>query len=66
MKIKVNKEACIGCGACANIAEGIFEINGEGVSEVIVDTIPEDKKDLAIEAMNNCPTCAIEEDKEEK
>ena len=37
MKVKVNKEACIGCGACFSYAEDIFEINAEGVSQVKVD-----------------------------
>ena len=27
MKVKVNQDACIGCGACAAIAEDVFEIN---------------------------------------
>ena len=29
MKVKVNKEACIGCGACAAICDAIFEIDDE-------------------------------------
>ena len=34
MKVKVNQEACIGCGACASIAGEVFEINDEGLSQV--------------------------------
>ena len=26
MKVKVNEDACIGCGACCAIADSIFEI----------------------------------------
>ena len=37
MKVKVNKEACIGCGACMSIAEDVFEMNDEGLSSVKVD-----------------------------
>ena len=62
MKIKVNQDACIGCGACADIAEDLFKINGDGVSEAKVDTVPEDKKDAAVEAINGCPTGAIVEE----
>ena len=59
MKIKVNKEACIGCGACLSYAEDLFEFNSEGVSQVKVDTVPEDKKEAALEAIAGCPTGAI-------
>ena len=29
MKIRVNQEACIGCGACCAIAEDLFDLNEE-------------------------------------
>lgn len=66
MKIKVNKDSCIGCGACVAIAEGIFEIGDDGLSKATVAVIPEDKKEVVVEAMESCPTAAIVEDKEEK
>ena len=59
MKIKVNQEACIGCGACLAIAEDLFEMNEEGLSHAKVDTVPEDKKEQATEALESCPTGAI-------
>lgn len=59
MKVVVNKDACIGCGACVAVAEDIFEINEEGLSEVKVDTVPEDKQASAQEAIDSCPTVAI-------
>lgn len=61
MKVKVNQDSCIGCGACAAICEGVFEIGDSGLSEVKVDVVPEDKKDAAVEAIESCPTAAIEE-----
>lgn len=61
MKIKVNSEACIGCGACIAVAEDLFEMNDEGLSTVKVDTVPEDKKEAATSAIEGCPTSAIEE-----
>ncbi len=61
MKVKVNQEACIGCGACLAIAEELFEINEDGVSQTKVDVVPEDKKDKAKEAIESCPTGAIQE-----
>ena len=66
MKVKVNQEACIGCGACQAIADDVFEINDEGLSEVKVETVDDDKKEQTLEAIDSCPTSAIEEVKEEK
>ena len=59
MKIKVNQEACIGCGACAATAEDLFELIGDGLSEAKVEEVPEDKVDAAKEALECCPTGAI-------
>lgn len=61
MKVKVNQDACIGCGACQAVAEDLFEINDDGLSVVKVDTVTEDKKDQAEDAINSCPTGAIVE-----
>ncbi len=61
MKIRVNQDACIGCGACENIDNELFEINEEGVSQEINEEIPEDKEENAKEAIESCPTSAIEE-----
>ena len=65
MKIRVNKEACIGCGACTSIAEGIFNINDDGLSEVVGE-VTEDKVDAVKEAIESCPTSAIVEVTEEE
>ena len=59
MKLKVNKDACIGCGACAATAEDLLKINDEGFSQPIVETVPEDKKAEAQEVVGVCPTGAI-------
>lgn len=62
MKVKVNSDACIGCGACAAIAPETFEINDEGLSTPIVDEVADDNVDSAKEAIESCPTGAIEEE----
>ncbi len=61
MKVKVNQDACIGCGACTAIAEGVFEMNDEGLSQAVSEAVAEDKVDAVKEAMESCPTSAIEE-----
>lgn len=62
MKVKVNEDACIGCGACCAICDEVFEMNDEGLSSVIVDEVSEDLEDNAREAIESCPTGAIEEE----
>ena len=56
-KIKVNPEACIGCGACVAIDPEHFEFNDEGLSSVINNENLE-SSELA-SAIDSCPTCAI-------
>ena len=47
MKVKVQDDLCIGCGACAAICSEVFELNDEGISEAIVDTVPEGEEENA-------------------
>lgn len=60
MKVKVNEEACIGCGACCAIADSIFEIGDNGLSEVKKEEVQEDEKQAVRDAAEACPTGAIE------
>ena len=62
MKVKVNDDLCIGCGACAAICDDVFELNDEGISEVKVNEISEDNEENVKEAIESCPTSAIEEE----
>lgn len=66
MKVKVNQEACIGCGACQAIAPDVFEFNEEGYAETkeetnSLDTMNEDLKNDVMDALEGCPTGAIVE-----
>ena len=73
MKVKVNKDACIWCGACASICPDVFELNDEGLSEVKVEeenkekeekeefvSVKEELQDEVRDAADSCPTGAIE------
>jgi ferredoxin len=54
--IKVDQEACIGCGLCANMHPEIFAINEDGQSEVIDEN---GDHEAASEAAAACPVNAI-------
>lgn len=66
MKAKVNKDLCIGCGACAAIVPDVFQIGDDGLAEVITDNevketeISKDLIDEVKDAAEGCPTSAIE------
>ena len=60
MKLKVNKDVCIGCGACQAVCPEVFEIEEDGLATVKVDEIPKESKEDAIDAKEGCPTNAIE------
>lgn len=64
-KVKVNEDACIGCGACTAIASDVFSFNDEGFAEAnkdnnILDKMDESLKEDVIDALEGCPTNAIE------
>ena len=67
MKFKVDKDACIGCGACQAICEDVFEITDDGYATTKdVEVKDEEVKENAISAMEGCPTSAITEEKDEE
>ncbi len=57
MKIKVDKEKCIGCMTCANLCSECFEMK-DGKSFVKNETCEKSKCDLD-EVIDSCPTEAI-------
>ena len=59
-KFNVNQNACIGCGACTAICPDVFSINDEGLAEADNNNINESNIDDAKDAMEGCPTSAIE------
>ena len=67
MKFKIDKDACIGCGACQAICEDVFEITDDGYATTKdVEVKDEEVKENAISAMEGCPTSAITEEKDEE
>ena len=64
MKLKVDQDKCIGCGACVSTCPNVFDFNDEGLAHVIVDEVKDEDKENAMDALKSCPTDAIEEVKE--
>lgn len=56
-KLKVNKDACIMCGACVATAPETFDFDAEGKAEVIAEVA----EDAVAELVSSCPVGAIEE-----
>lgn len=55
MKVKINKEKCIGCGACVSVCPDVFELRDGKACAKISET---DKK-CTKEAVTVCPVNAI-------
>lgn len=61
-KVTVNKEKCIGCGACTATCPEVFEFDDDGLAKAVKDEINDDVKMAA----EGCPTEAIEINEENK
>ena len=57
--VQVNKDLCIGCGACQAIVKDVFEIDDDGLAKVISNPIKEDLEEDVLDAAEGCPTSAI-------
>lgn len=62
MNLKVDKDKCIGCGMCVRTCEEVFDFDDDNQAEVIQKPVAEENIEDATEAMENCPTGAIEEE----
>ena len=65
MKLEVDKDICIGCGACAAICPDVFEIDEDGLAVSVVESVNEEVKEDAIDAKEGCPVNAIKENNQE-
>jgi ferredoxin len=61
MKMEVDQDLCISCGACVDTCPEVFDWNDQEKAHVTVDDIPDNLVDQAQEAMESCPTDAISE-----
>ena len=59
MKAFVDESSCIGCGKCEGICPEVFQLNNDGISEVIVDEVDNSLLDTVKEAESECAGSAI-------
>lgn len=58
---KVEKERCISCGACVGTCKDVYDFDDDG--QAVVKSQPTDENiEKATEALENCPTNAIEKE----
>lgn len=62
MKVKVVKDLCIECGLCVSTAPEVFAFDDDGKAKEIVDVVPSEMEGAADDAVDGCPTSAIEKE----
>jgi ferredoxin len=56
MSVYVDVEECVGCEACVDLCDGVFEMNAAGLAVCLV---PDSQLPCVDEAVDICPTNAI-------
>lgn len=59
MKASVDKDTCIGCGACPSICPEVFQMEDDGLATAYVNPVPSEVEATAQEAADACPVDAI-------
>lgn len=62
MKVKVNKEKCLGCGMCVGINSDVFNFDDDGLAKAENEKITDENKEEVEDAVNSCPVDAIEKE----
>ena len=57
-KIELDKDLCIGCGACMEIDKDVFGYGSDGLSELKKEIVDENNSSVLL-AVESCPTGAI-------
>ncbi len=60
VRITIDKENCIGCGACVATAPEVFEMNDEGKAEVLKIELTDEEIEKTKEAVSVCPVNVID------
>ena len=58
MKIKIDKQKCLGCGICIKLCPEVFKLKN-GKSEIKEKVDLEKNKDCIEKSIDSCPVAAI-------
>ena len=58
MNVKIDKDACIGCGLCADSCPEVFALDTDGTASLV--DVPDICADKVQDAADTCPVGAIE------
>lgn len=61
MKVEVDQDLCISCGACIDTCPEVFDWNEDEKAYAKVDEVPPEVEEECKEALEGCPTEAIKE-----
>jgi ferredoxin len=59
-RVAVDRERCVGSGACEMLAPDVFEVDGDGVLAVLRAEPEDDDVPAVRDAVQACPTRALE------
>ena len=60
MKIRIDRDACVGNARCAAVSEALFQLDDDGYIAVSEIDVPEGMEDLARRGARACPEKIIE------
>jgi ferredoxin len=58
LNVRIDRDACIGCGLCEETCPDVFEVGDDGISTVIA-TDTAGREECIIAAAEDCPQDAI-------
>lgn len=58
MKVRIDEDLCIACGACETLCPGVFHLGDLKVAEVVAEDFG-GCEDCVLEAAEACPQAAI-------
>ena len=59
MRVRADRDVCIGAGVCVMNSEAVFDQDDDGVVVVLTDEVSGDAEERAQQAVNLCPAAAL-------